>query len=56
MEGDAVTLTQDIALGLWAQAELFLRSLLRPWNGTPESSRRGLGSLRKKPFFGTGML
>jgi small-conductance mechanosensitive channel len=32
MEGDAVTLTQDIALGLWAQAELFLRSLLRPWN------------------------
>ncbi|MDZ7711137.1 MAG: mechanosensitive ion channel [Roseovarius sp.] len=32
MESDAVTLTQDIALGLWAQAELFLRSLLRPWN------------------------
>ncbi|WP_206735484.1 mechanosensitive ion channel domain-containing protein [Roseovarius sp. A46] len=32
MEGDAVTLTQDIALGLWAQAELFLRGLLRPWN------------------------
>ena len=32
MEGDAVTLTQDIALGLWAQLELFLRSLLRPWN------------------------
>jgi small-conductance mechanosensitive channel len=32
MEGDAVTLTQDIALGLWAQLELFLRSLMRPWN------------------------
>ncbi|MGR3520856.1 MAG: mechanosensitive ion channel family protein [Roseovarius sp.] len=32
MEGDAVTLTHDIALGLWAQAELFLRGLLRPWN------------------------
>jgi small-conductance mechanosensitive channel len=32
MEGDAVTLTQDIALGLWAQTELFLRGLLRPWN------------------------
>jgi len=32
MEGDAVTLTQELALGLWAQLELFLRGLLRPWN------------------------
>jgi small-conductance mechanosensitive channel len=32
MESDAVTLTQEIALGLWAQGETFLRSLLRPWN------------------------
>jgi small-conductance mechanosensitive channel len=32
MESEAITLTQDIALGLWAQAELFLRGLLRPWN------------------------
>jgi len=32
MEGDAVTLTQDVALGLWTQVELFLRGLLRPWN------------------------
>ena len=32
MEGDVVTLTQDIALDLWAQAEIFLRSLMRPWN------------------------
>ncbi|MGX0903901.1 small-conductance mechanosensitive channel [Roseovarius sp. MBR-79] len=32
MESEAVTLTQEIALGLWAQGETFLRSLLRPWN------------------------
>ncbi len=32
MEGDVLNLTQDIALGLWAQAEMFLNSLLRRWN------------------------
>lgn len=32
MEGDAITLTREIALGLWAQLELFLRGLMRPWN------------------------
>jgi len=32
MEGDVISLTQDIALGLWARAEIFLRSLMRPWN------------------------
>ncbi|GAW36435.1 mechanosensitive channel MscK precursor [Roseovarius sp. A-2] len=32
MEGNAITLTQDIAIGLWTQLELFLQSLLRPWN------------------------
>ncbi|PKQ12370.1 MAG: mechanosensitive ion channel protein [Alphaproteobacteria bacterium HGW-Alphaproteobacteria-1] len=32
MEGDAISITQDIALGLWFRTEMFLRSLLRPWN------------------------
>jgi len=33
MEGDVISLTQGIALDLWARAEIFLRSLMRPWNG-----------------------
>ena len=45
MEGDAVTLTQDIALGLWAQLELFLRSLLRPWNAYQIANAVGLFGL-----------
>ncbi|SLN23730.1 putative MscS family protein.1 precursor [Roseovarius gaetbuli] len=32
MEGDTITITQEIALGLWAQAQLFLTGLMRPWN------------------------
>ncbi|MDT8326511.1 MAG: mechanosensitive ion channel [Roseovarius sp.] len=32
MEGDTITITQDIALGLWAQAQFFLTGLMRPWN------------------------
>jgi len=42
MESDAVSLTQDIALGLWAQSELFLRSLLRPWNAYQVAIALGL--------------
>lgn len=32
MEGDTVTIMQEITLDLWVQVEMFLRSLLRPWN------------------------
>ena len=32
MGGDTITITHEIALGLWAQAQLFLTGLLRPWN------------------------
>jgi len=32
MEGDTITIAQEIALGLWAQAQLFLTGLMRPWN------------------------
>lgn len=42
MESDAVSLTQDIALGLWAQSELFLRSLMRPWNAYQVAIALGL--------------
>jgi len=45
MEGDVVTLTQDIALDLWAQAEIFLRSLMRPWNAYQVVIAAGLFTL-----------
>jgi small-conductance mechanosensitive channel len=32
MEGDAASVPQDIVLAVWGQAELFLWSMLRPWN------------------------
>lgn len=45
MEADTITLTQEIALGLWAQAEMFLRSLLRPWNAYQVAIVLGLFAL-----------
>ena len=45
MEGDIITLTQGIALDLWARAEIFLRSLMRPWNAYQVAIAVGLFSV-----------
>lgn len=42
MESDVITLTQDIALDLWARAEMFLRGLMRPWNAYQVAIAAGL--------------